>query len=357
MLEANYSEIEKCKDEFLQKICEEVEKYGDFMEWYNKHSDLRTRIKKKYIKFRSPFGTYRRLSNFDSHGKYIDHHILSYLIPMDYVRIGWGGQCLHDYEQITLLAKWFKVHGARFIYAPLPNKGMIYPEMIDVGEYDNCDIPNYPMQRYMIKQLLQQDVEVVDIFDRFYTEKEHEGFLYQEHDHNLSSCGATVVANAIAEYIRRTTTIEDDNRYQRFVHFRDKVTSGYDICHEKKLYMVYELYGDSGVMIPSWCENTESDIAIFGDCNLQADEEIGAGIAANLTYELKNSVYNAGRKLLFGANQSENMDVEALELLKTKKIIIYVAFASAGFVRTSSAYFWRLFKPLTWNTLDLDHFS
>lgn len=355
MLETNDNRIYSIRQKNITTIEAEVEKYGDFEGWYEKHSDLRKRIEKKYIRFRSPYGTYRRLLGADTHGRFVDHHILSYLTPENYVRIGWGGRLLHDFEQIDLLAKFFKKHGVRFIYVPVPNKGMIYPDMIDVGRYENYDTPNYPLQRRMVYSLLQRGIEVVDIFGRFENEKNchNAALLYKNCDHNLSSYGSYIVADEIGKYIKCTTSFLEKEKYHRYI-YKNETHTGYACFAEESAYICFKHIEGAEYTMPCWCENSDSDIAIFGDCNLQSNELIGAGIAANLSYELQYPLYNAGRQLLFEQEGPENLDVATLSLLKEKKLVMYVAFASAGFVRSSSAEFRRLLKPQSWNTMDLD---
>ena len=93
-------------------------------------------------------------------------------------------------------------------------------------------------------------------------------------------------------------------------------------------------YLDSDEKILYWNQKTKgSKIAVFGDCNLQSYSNFGTGICGSLSYELGYPVYNAGRKLIFGNNEKPLTKGELKQLLKYD-IVIYVAFASAPYVRT-----------------------
>ena len=111
------------------------------------------------------------------------------------------------------------------------------------------------------------------------------------------------------------------------------------------------------VRAPYWNQGTSgSRIAIFGDCNLQAYQEIGGGIAANLAYDLQYPVYNAGRFLPFHSIDPVTNDF--LEKICEKDLVIYTAFISASFVRSSKISLEGIIRNRrirnTWSTLDLD---
>lgn len=112
--------------------------------------------------------------------------------------------------------------------------------------------------------------------------------------------------------------------------------------------MVSEEHGN-----PYWNQQTDrSRIVIFGDCNLQGYQDIGGGVAANLAYDMQYPVYNAGRFLPF---DHINPVTEAfLKDMQEKDIVIYVAFSSASFVRSTIIPLRNLGKYFSWSTIDLE---
>lgn len=64
----------------------------------------------------------------------IDHHIYGYIAPMEICRKGYGNNILTPVEQLARLSNYLKDHGIRFIYAALPCKKALYPEIIFSNE-------------------------------------------------------------------------------------------------------------------------------------------------------------------------------------------------------------------------------
>lgn len=161
--------------------------------------------------------------------------------------------------------------------------------------------------------------------------------------HHISGTGAYIVGRELADYLRKTTSgIPDELR----LHGIEEI---YNIGNglKEKLYLCMYT-NQKGYEVPYFNQESSS-IAIFGDCNLQRNEMCGANISANLARELKYPIENVGRKLLFST--IDGMDLDTMSYLATKKIVIYVAFASASFVRTSQFYLRSLGRPINWNTI------
>lgn len=79
----------------------------------------------------------------------------------------------------------------------------------------------------------------------------------------------------------------------------------------------------------------------------------GGGIAANLAYNLQYPVYNAGRKLIF--DYDDTMTGADLRMLAQNEIVIYVAFSSAPFVRSTTMSVRHPSLGYKWCHLDLEN--
>lgn len=270
-----------------------------------------------------------------------------------------GGVRRTPSEQIIFLADYFRKRGIRFIYAPLPNKGMIYPEILNL-DISVEDLPfNYPQYRKYIREIVNNGVELVDLFPVFQEEKKKGRNLFT-YAHHISAAGVQITAESIADYLQKTCR----RLVSDFRMIRHNITVPYtetdypvkDNCFEQEVCMC--LYpkscADTGFLtVPYYNqESDESPIAVIGDCNLQNYESYGAGISANLAARLSCPVYNAGRYLPF--HQGCCLDRSVLEMLCRKEIIIYTAFASAGFVRTSELSVRNFGLPGRWSTFQLE---
>ena len=248
-----------------------------------------------------------------------------------------------------MLADYLKKKNTRLIYTALPNKCNIYPEII----CDDLTLLNgkticVPQYRKFIRELVMSGIEVIDMLPVFMRHKED--FPLFSKEHHISALGAKLVADTAAEYLRLTTknitedfNIESEEQYVFLDDINDK---------NMELARIFFTMKD-GKRVPFWNQHTgTSKIAIFGDCNLQSYTSIGGGISANLSYNLNYPVYNYGRKLIFSEYECP-LTQSDLERLSKFDIVIYNAFASASFVRSSHL---RLRNPLefmTWSTINL----
>ena len=306
----------------------EITTNGSYLEWYKALVDFRRYIESRYLLFK--FGQkYRHKFLKTESGDIVDHHIISYLAPLDFKRIGWNGERLTPVEQVASIARYFQRHNTRFIYAAIPNKYSIYPELIcsDRSLMNGITI-NVPQWRKYIRELLVLGVEVIDMFPVF-TSHKNECALFSK-DHFISSSGASLTADTIAEYLRATTGNLDssysiENEYQHIFAGAMSEVETARVCFIMK----------NGLREPFWNQNAQiSKIAIFGDCNLQSYTQIGAGISANLACNLGYPVYNAGRKLIFSGRDNTFTNEDIMQLMRFD-IVIYNAFASASFVRSA----------------------
>lgn len=333
-LDINLSEVERIRQQQLHVLYKEEQRTGGYEKWYKQLAQFQKTIYKQYIKFGIPGKIYRPQITVTNTGDVIDHHIISYLAPLTFQRIGWNGKRLFPYEQIAQLSEFFRKKGKRFIYAALPNKGNIYPSII----CENIDCGgkiegNAPQWRKFMRNVLEAGVEAIDFFPIFIRNKDEHSLFSKKH--HISAYGAKIVGQSIAEYISATTK-----------GIPKWITLNHEKCHLycsdfgspdvfKEVADVYYIL-DKNEKILYWNQfDKKSKIAIFGDCNLQSYCSHGAGISANLSYALNHPVYNAGRMLIYGLAERPITRQELDGLLKYD-ILIYVNFASAPFVRSAT---------------------
>lgn len=342
----NKDAVNKYKKELKALLLREIDSNGSYSEWYDDLTDFRNYMIRHYIKFhiRDALFSPRRTSN--QYGDIIDHHSVSYLAPLDFTRIGWNGKRITPLQQIKKLSDWIVSGGGRFIYVALPNKGVIYPQLI-------CDDPLLyhhktscaPQWRKFVNEVVDSEIEIIDIYPVFrnWADSHSVDECLFSKKHNISGIGAKLVADTITEYLMKSA---DDvirphlNIEQRELWLSKLSNAG---PYEEKCYLNYHKIEKREVTYRSI---DTSDIAIFGDCNLQGYSEIGAGISANLAYNLQYPVHDAGRLLVFDDKREvlNKMSLAELQQLRKKKIVIYLAFASASFTRSSTTCRMELLK-------------
>ncbi|MBQ7594225.1 MAG: hypothetical protein IJU48_07715, partial [Synergistaceae bacterium] len=332
----------------LETLNKEININGNYQEWYEALADFRRLIQSKYIIFKIG-RRYRHKITLTSSGDLIDHHIISYLAPLDFKRRGWGNRILRSSEQVIMLANYLKQKNTRLIYIALPNKCNIYPEII----CDDLTLLNgktifVPQYRKFIRELVTSGVEVIDMLPVFMRHKED--FALFSKDHHVSISGAKLIADTAAEYLRLTTknitgdfNVDSEEQYIFLDDINDKNT---------ELARVFFTMKD-GKRVPFWNQHSDiSKIAIFGDCNLQSYTSIGGGISANLSCNLNYPVYNYGRKLIFSECECP-LTQNDLERLSEFDIVIYNAFASASFVRSSHFSFRHPLRISSWDRINI----
>lgn len=233
-----------------------------------------------------------------------------------------GGDLRCAVEHIAYLSKALWQHKTRLIYVALPCKKTIYPELISSSFRQGATTA--PQWRKMVLELLQKDVEVIDMFPHFMQNK-NTNHLF-DFEHFISYEGAKLTAKVIADYLKETS------------FFETKTNSQFELVEKLKnrsnrFYRVNFVFKDEKPYIP-YNENL-SNICIFGNCNLQAFHKEGAGIVANLAYQMNQEIDYIGRKLIFAAT-TEKFDKQAYEQCCKRDIAICISFPSGSFVRTSA---------------------
>jgi len=308
---------------------------GSYKKWYDDLAPFRKYIRNRYVWMRVGKEMYAYRPYKNKYGDCIDHHIVSYLAPLDYYRRGWNGIRMRPFEQIRKVSDYLTGGGKRLIVTALPNKGAIYPQLIcDKPELYNQKTTTAPQYRKHILDLLNAGVEVVDIYPVFRSWADEHGdkdLLFSK-DHHISPLGAKLIADTIANYLKETTEGLNgtlDVKQQRLFYYDNSASAD-------NLSEIWINYTNNENVVKEQF-NKNSSIAIFGDCNLQSYSNLGAGILGNLIQSLKVPVYDAGRMLIFDNKRESdnNMSKTRLDELKKSDIVIYEAFASAGFVRTS----------------------
>lgn len=111
-----------------KQLAAEQDRLGDYFSIYESLAD-----------FRHSWGVYQYedISNADGAPKWkititqdchvLDHHVLAYVAPMSFKRIGFGHVMRTPVEQIKMMSDDLRAHGIRLIYAALPNKAAVYP--------------------------------------------------------------------------------------------------------------------------------------------------------------------------------------------------------------------------------------
>ncbi len=263
---------------------------------------------------------------------------------------GGGGRPRYPFEHIKILSDKLAQNGCRLIYVSLPLKGMIYPEYAVDERFFIKQAPTTPQFRKMTLNLLEQKVEVLDMFPIFMQNKAQNLFCY---GHNISTSGCELVAKTIAEYIKATSVFEKESG-AKFTRETAQTDNGGRTrqCLTSKIYKDEKPYVPINVacikplqeliknyQLPPYPYevSVSGDIGIFGNCNLQEFHSEATGIAANLAYHLGREVDYLGRKLIF-ENANDKFDQAAYAECKKRKIAICISFLTGSFVRSSIVY-------------------
>lgn len=330
--------IKEYQENLRQYLTEELANNGgSYLKWYEGLAPFREYIVHNYIRLKLGKELYWFKGKKNKYGDVIDHHIVSYLAPLEFERIGWSGKKCKPYEQISKVSQYV-TGGGRFLHVALPNKGFVYPWLIcnDKKLYEQFSMPA-PQYRKHISELMDAGVEVLDLYPVFkaWVDEHGDNELLFSKDHHISPVGAKLIADTIADYLKKTTEglegslIVSQDQY----YYYDSSASANNLT---KLYINYKEDENEKTVLWPQGENN-SQITIFGDCNLQSYQNLGAGITANLVYDLQYPIKDRGRVLLFDDKREldNKMNKNVLKEIKEAEVKIYVAFSSAGFVRTS----------------------
>ncbi len=245
-------------------------------------------------------------------------------------KLGGGGK-RSPVEHIVRLSNALKTNQMRFIYVSLPLKLSVYPELAARDSTFLMGASTLPQFRQMYLELLQEGVEVIDVFPTFMKAKQDSSIPLFDLTHNISQEGARIVAQAVADHIKETTDFAPNENLQAL-----KETAKQTILKDKKPYIVKN--------------NLDSPFCIFGNCNLQAFHEKGSGIASNLAFYLQHNIDYLGRKLIFWGGESENFDKETFQECCKREIAICISFLAGSFVRTSAIH-GKTKKKMLWDIL------
>jgi len=299
-----------------------------YYNWYSQLSDIRKYFF-KMIYEHQPSWEHPYLLN----GHRLDHHTYGYIAPLEIYRKGFLDQVRTPAEQLSFLSQQFHEHGIRFIYAALPCKKAVYPEIVLpeslLGRGHSGVIPQW---RHMLYDLICHGVEVVDLYPYFrhYRENNH---LFS-YGHDVSCTGATLIGNILGTYLQNTTEdIRWPDAKKLFTARPCNVTEDNIKYQTEQISFAPAKH--------TRCENgasykgTEvtSEIGIFGNCNLQKYRGSGIDITAQLSNCLSYPVNYLGRLLTFSFGADEIADA-ADGAFWGKKIVIYLGFPSAAFVRS-----------------------
>ena len=271
-------QIDKHRKEQMQIFKDECLLNGTYKQWHQELEPFRKYIQKRYIRFHIGKRLYKNRYVETEYGDILDHHMISYLAPLDYKNIGWDNRFLHAYEQIKRISDYFRKKGIRFIYVALPNKGVIYPSLICPDEkLMKGRTINVPQWRKYLYKVVDGGVETIDVLPIFMRMRNQCQVFSKEH--NISGIGAKIISDLIADYLKRTTK---------------DITSGYQIEREERYYFPSDYREPEKIeelcsiclinknrkeKIPYWNQDTKnSKIAIFGDCNLQSYSGVGGGL-------------------------------------------------------------------------------
>lgn len=290
-----------------QLINKELARHENWGKWFCELDAFRQAIKKYQNK--ETWGTPGQLLKA---GERVDHHINGYFAPLDLQGKGYNNERIINYEQLIRLDRSLKQNGIRFIYLALPCKKAIYPEWAAPAEVIPEDGIVIPQWRKFIYELAVNNVEVLDAFPHFldYKRRHPEHCLYGP-GHMWTRQGADLAAALLAEVLSEDAP------------------------------------GPEGAI-------SGSDIAVFGNCNLQmgvlgnSDE---SHFAHSLARCLGQAVHNIGRMLPFSPFYIDNTDnLYRFRKLKGKKIAVYVGFPSASYVRGRrwSSYSPPVFREHDW---------
>lgn len=325
--------------EIIYKMCEkkkqldvESELHGGYEKWFDELEGFREQLKKYGRIHMSPDGRENvvdagvRLQN----GHYVDHHISAYFMPLFFRRVGFELKLRTPAEQLIYVSEKLKERGIRFLYVALPNKKCIYPEFVADSSFIPDDGIMIPQCRKMIGEMIEGGMEVLDLYPDFLNEKNAMLFSYE---HNISPNGSEVVGRKIAEYLVETTEFKAteqvlDSKTMSMGIPTVNIKNGNEIFYYQG-ECIYSI--EDGITKLVSGGDVSSEICLIGDCNTQRGLETGSSVISYLSHYLKYPVEYGGRCLPFDSIDRLNRIEKGK--LAGKKLLIYVAFASAAWVR------------------------
>lgn len=335
--------IAEQRENLRKTLLEEQVRYGGYENWYESLAEFREQMKKyvQTVELLSGESVFRhKVTKVGTH--LIDWHALAFFAPLEFKRIGIGLEKLSPEEHLLKISNQCKEKGIRFIYVPLPNKKAIYPELVVDEKYiekGKCLIPQW---RRFLSELAKDDyIEIIDVYQDFVENKESD--LFSKVEHNISPKGAELVGNKIAEYLQNTTQIEKNGMQIVSTEMKIPVESAeHDVKNPD--FGRHVFYPGKQISIENSEDleiytgtNVPSDIMLIGDCNVQAFMLQGASVTAQASYSLEYPIEYGGRCLPF--DKYSRINAFKRHSLAGKDVLIYVAFASAPFVRAPEHWY------------------
>lgn len=319
----------------MQRLAEEERSMGGYDRKYDALCLFRKALKDSYAEGDIESDTLAPRITVLKNGHILDHHVLGYLAPMEFKRLGFGDVHRTPAEQIIALEGQLRQMGIRFVYAPIPCKLAVYPEIAGIDRYVPEDEMVIPQWRKMLYQLSLAGVEIVDCYGPLRKAKENKALFSK--NHHISPYGAAVIGGEIAEYIKRTTKL---NKTLKFTGMMQKVED--DVLWISGDYSSKKMGMESFEVVCTRAEidgrdeiytgnEVESEICIIGDCNLQSYRYKGCDITAALARSLGYPVQYGGRYLPFA--KIDRIDRMPDNLLEKTRLLVYTGFVSGGFVR------------------------
>lgn len=315
-----------------------------FNAWYGGLESVRNYIS-ELINFYNPTCENPLIIN----GHRLDHHLFGYISPFHIYRTSFSNKICESWQHLVSVAKYFKKKNIRFIYAALPCKLALYPELLSLPDHKKYT-SIIPQWRYLILMLLLNNVEVIDIFPSLmkikneyplppkegYTYNINGGFITQQKNIQISNCifsyghaisatGAKIISQIIGNYLKMTVT--DWPEYINLYTNNDVLVNEDGIgWYGNQVKINQSIY--------SSCDKFSS-IGIFGNCNLQKFINLQCDITSNISSMLQYPIDYCGRLLPFHQNWTDENDI-MYGIFYKKKIVIYLGFPSACFVRANS---------------------
>lgn len=264
----------------------------------------------------------------------IDHHIHALLSPLpdEIFRNGMGANTLTPVEQLVEFSRQFTDRGIRFIYAALPCKKTIYPQLL-LRAGNDCEkiqeiiasVPNVvPQWRKMLFDISKSGIEIIDFLPIFMRTRNDIKLFPAAHWISLEAM--PLIGSVIAQYLKETTKYLPQQKGMLECR-KVRINEDGEIWDARKI-LIKSLEDDS--FIDYQGTRVESEIGIFGNCNLQHAEDTGLDITSHVAFHCGYPVTNCGRLLPFLYGSTSNI---AQGVFHGKKIVIYLGFPSAAYVR------------------------
>lgn len=107
--------IKEYQENLRQYLTEELANNGgSYLKWYEGLAPFREYIVHNYIRLKLGKELYWFKGKKNKYGDVIDHHIVSYLAPLEFERIGWSGKKCKPYEQISKVSQYVTGGGQVF---------------------------------------------------------------------------------------------------------------------------------------------------------------------------------------------------------------------------------------------------